>query len=199
MASQAVGLTTMSTGDAVRLISAIERDAVLITGLSYSWYSIAHSLDRAAKGNIIWSGRAPLPQSPMRAQTGLGRCRGLCLLTRPPIQRLTALDQVHEESGAGRVRKVPFRVAQFAQDIIDEPRHRIGEFRHEIADRAGGECRSPWRTLRRSPKRVMSAPSAVRPHIAPTKTTKQKGMASHRTVSCAMTFEPRVRRPRIMG
>jgi hypothetical protein len=37
MASQAVGLTTMSTGDAARLISAIERDAVLITGLSYSW------------------------------------------------------------------------------------------------------------------------------------------------------------------
>jgi hypothetical protein len=37
------------------------------------------------------------------------------------------------------VRKVPFRVAQFAQDIIDELRHRIGKFRHETADRAGGE------------------------------------------------------------
>jgi hypothetical protein len=86
----------------------------------------------------------PHPMAADRAEPSKRRRMAQCwphlrLLTRPPIQRLAALDQVHDESSAGRIRKVAFRVAQFAQDIIDEPRHRIGELRHETADRAGSE------------------------------------------------------------
>jgi hypothetical protein len=65
--------------------------------------------------------------------------RLLLLLTHPLLQPLAVLDQADDEMSAGRIRKVRFRVAQLAQRIMDVPRHRIGEFRHQFADSAGSE------------------------------------------------------------